>query len=146
MSNCRKCSQPITWLQRPNGLYYPPFNYSAAVEIDDWSLSVNESGELVAKPNVESNWEVKLTRHICSIRDVKEKDESDETNNYYINKGVQIGLQQAKEHQRPLERVKIITLAVKLSFQCQTCEAKPFDWCTYVGKPDKFTKNLHVKR
>jgi hypothetical protein len=45
------------------------------------------------------------------------------------------------------DRIRVIRLALKLKHKCVTCNAKPFEWCTYVNREeDEFTKQLHTNR
>lgn len=157
MSACRYCHRPITWLPRPNGSFYPPFEADAQIEDAEYEVS-SATGEFVATlANTEIN--VKLRRHSC--KEYTERHTVQEQIDLQIpaledawSKGYEDGKRSVR-HRETVVKVQptheqTIRQAEKLARKCVTCEVRPFHWCHYIKLGDDGmwveTKQLHRDR
>lgn len=144
MSRCKYCQEPVSWLQRANGSWYPPFEYDDQLETMEYVVEWKD-GNWTATPT-NQDLQVKVQPHACLQRAVA----ADEH---------RTGLQLLAE---PAPRVEIqfrertvrvqpthdalIKVAKQLRRKCTKCNAEAFVWCSKVAEPDVETKQLHWER
>jgi hypothetical protein len=154
VSACRYCHRPITWLPRPNGSFYPPFEADEQIENAEYQVS-SASGEFQATL-VDTDIHVKLRRHSCreyTERTVQEQiDVQIPALEDAWSKGYEDGKRSVK-HRETVVKVQptheqSIRLAKKLGHRCPTCKADAYAWCTYMrGEHEgEETKQLHSDR
>ena len=136
MSSCRYCGGEISWVERPAGGYYPPFEFNIDLPSDNipihwvkqqWYTKVGDK-------------EIRLTRHSCPAFNDPNRDMED-------LKALQLELCRVnrKLKQTSWSHERLIKLAQQLSVQCPKCWAQPFHWCKYVNFDDDGTRHEMTK-
>ncbi len=162
MSACRYCHRPITWLPRPNGSFYPPFEADEQIENAEYQVS-SASGEFQATL-VDTDIHVKLRRHSCreytertALPPISAPDDDENASERGSYQRIwETGYEAGKRSVRHRETVvkvlptheQSIRQAKKLAHRCSKCDVAPFAWCVYVGvqQTGEETKQLHVER
>jgi hypothetical protein len=160
MSICRWCKSPITWLPRPNGSFYPPFEAEEQIENAEYEVSSASGSFLATLVNTEI--QVKLRPHRC--REYTERTElppisapDDDENAAERSSYQRIWETGYSAGRRSMQGTMIkvqptheqsIGLAKRLAHRCPKCDAAPFAWCTYIRgeQTGEETKQLHTDR
>jgi len=153
MSQCKYCLDQIIWIQKPNGAWFPPFNSTPELKSLQYELHWDEElNDWIASP-LDKGLSLKLSMHECPVRAELKRRQAEEEEEMATLPPPPIGTV-ASPLVRTFERVvyrnpdpdKLIKVAKRLSIECPTCQADPFDWCTYLNNPEEKTTNLHTSR
>lgn len=139
MSQCKYCFDPIIWISKPNGGWYPPFNATEDITTLEYELTWDEvTNDWVASP-VDKDLSLKLSPHECKVQravPVAPYDTSPPPK-------VQIMEKTIWRNPKPEQYMRIYQ---RLGKHCRTCGALPGEWCVYKDNPDEYTTDLHTTR
>lgn len=150
MSTCRKCHAPISWLQRKNGSWYPPFDFDPRVEIDEVEASYNvyEQNWVIEPIDLDEKLHLRLTKHKCPPAPIDITPPIPVGTKYttlpmHVHRAPAPPPIEIKVQPTPHEYIRV---AMRLFAPCPKCAAASFEWCHYVSDLETFTKQLHKER